>query len=80
MIFIILLSFVGTLMIALATDKMAFIGFIICIITSIAWVLKGVALQDLDIIFQFLGYTVVNIIGIVMYWRKLHEKRNDQPK
>lgn len=77
MIFLVLLCFVGVYFIASAHRNVRLIGFILSTVGSISWCFYGLYINDYNIVFQFIGYTLINLVGIKNNLTRSNEVKND---
>jgi hypothetical protein len=60
----VLFCFFGVGLIASSKRNVRFSGFLLSLIGSTVWCIYGVYIGDANVVFQFVGYSVLNIVGI----------------
>ncbi len=60
----VLFCFYGVYLISQKKRNVRFSGFILSLVGSLIWVCYGIYINDSNVIFQFIGYSWLNVIGI----------------
>jgi hypothetical protein len=60
----VLYCFLGVYLIASNKRNVRFAGFFLSLLGSLSWCIYGWYINDTNVIFQFVGYSILNVVGL----------------
>jgi hypothetical protein len=64
MLIVVVFSIIGNIFLTSQKKQVRTLGFLTCLLTSISWLIYLIFIHDMNVIFQFVAYCLVNAYGV----------------